>query len=133
MRVRSESLVTGMRIALGVLLCGLMMSACSGTHPEQPPNSEQLIRQGETVFWQYCAECHQRDGSGWGGLYPRLAGNPIITLHDPEPIIVTVLYGQGSMPPFNDRLNPDDIAAVLSYIRNAWGNQAPAVSARQVH
>jgi mono/diheme cytochrome c family protein len=110
----------------------ILVSAC-GTHPEQPFNPEQLISRGEVVYWEYCAECHQRDGSGWSDLYPRLAGNPIVTLHDPVPLIKTVLFGQGSMPAFQDRLNPDDLAAVISYIRNAWGNRALPVSARQVH
>ena len=62
-----------------------------------------------------------------------LAGNPIVTLHDPEPIIDTVAYGQGSMMGFHDKLTSQEIAAILSYIRNAWGNQAPAVSFRQIH
>jgi alcohol dehydrogenase (quinone), cytochrome c subunit len=66
-------------------------------------------------------------------LYPRLAGNPIVTLHDPEPIIDTVVYGQGGMTNFRDKLNNEQIAAVLTYIRNSWGNQAPAVSHRQIH
>lgn len=115
-----------------LVLCGVLFSAC-GTHPEQPFLPDQLIAQGQEVYWEYCSECHQSDGGGWRDLYPRLAGNPIVTLHDPEPVIKTVLFGQGSMPAFQDRLNPDDIAAVISYIRNAWGNKAIAVSARQVH
>jgi cytochrome c6 len=56
-----------------------------------------------------------------------------VTLHDPEPIIDTVLYGQGSMMSFREKLNNQQIAAVLSYIRNTWGNKAPAVSDRQIH
>ncbi len=73
------------------------------------------------------------DGSGWSDLYPRLAGNPIINLVDPEPLINTVTYGQGSMMGFGDRLTSEEIAAILSYIRNSWGNHAPPVSFRQVH
>jgi cytochrome c6 len=119
-------------LILSIVAAVFLVGAC-GTHPEQPFLPDQLISHGETIYWEYCSECHQRDGQGWSTLYPRLAGNPIVTLHDPEPLIKTVLYGQGSMPPFNDRLNPDDLAAVLSYIRNAWGNKAIAISARQVH
>jgi mono/diheme cytochrome c family protein len=73
------------------------------------------------------------DGTGWSTLYPRLAGNPIVTLHDPEPIIETVLYGQGSMMSFREKINNQQIAAFLSYIRNSWGNHASAVSDRQIH
>jgi mono/diheme cytochrome c family protein len=120
-------------IILGsILICALVCS-CAGTHPELPPNPQQLISGGETVYLHYCSECHQRDGNGWMPLYPRFAGNPIIILNDPSPIIETVMYGQGSMPAFRDRLNSDQLAAVLSYIRNAWGNSAPAVSPKQIH
>jgi mono/diheme cytochrome c family protein len=73
------------------------------------------------------------DGTGWSTLYPRLAGNPIVTLHDPQPIIETVTYGQGSMTGFREKLDSYDIAAVLSYIRSSWGNDAVPVSYRQVH
>ncbi len=117
-------LVTGLLV--------LLLAACT-THTERPPNSGQLIQQGGQVYLEFCAECHQTDGTGWSTLFPRLAGNPVVTLHDPEPIIDTVLYGQGSMMGFRDKLNNNQIAAVLSYIRNSWGNHAAAVSPRQIH
>src|SRR4051812_6997065 len=98
---------------------GLILSACNG-HPEQPPNPQQLISRGQQVYLEQCAECHQLDGSGYSNLYPALAGNPLVTLHDPEPVILTVTYGQGSMMSFRSKISGDDIAAVLSYIRNAW-------------
>ncbi len=123
------------RRALVVIACvallGLTLAACA--HPEQPPNPGELIRDGERTYVEYCADCHQRDGSGWMPLYPRFTGNPLIMLHDPEPLIVTVVYGQGSMPSFQNRLSTYEIAAVLTYIRNAWGNSASPVSPRQIH
>ncbi|MCC7450997.1 MAG: cytochrome c [Anaerolineae bacterium] len=121
------------KLMLGLILCGLILAACTSTHPEEPPNKQQLISRGQTVFLEQCAECHQVDGSGWSHLYPKLAGNPIVTLHDAEPIIDTVVYGQGSMMGFREKIPGDDIAAVLSYIRQAWGNDAPPISPRQVH
>jgi mono/diheme cytochrome c family protein len=114
-----------------IILLGLMLGACA--HPENPVNPNELISQGEMLYIEYCAECHQPDGSGWSHLYPQLAGNPIVTLHDPEPIINTLVYGQGSMPSFQQKLNVDQAAAILSYIRNAWGNSASPVSPRQIH
>ena len=119
-------------IVLILLLTGLILAACN-THTERPPEPEKVIHSGERLYVEFCAECHQVDGMGWSTLYPRLAGNPIVTLHDPEPIIDTVTYGQGSMMAFHDRLTSQEIAAILSYIRNAWGNSAPAVSFRQIH
>lgn len=117
---------------LCILLTALTLVACN-THTERPPEPEKVIKSGQRLYLEFCAECHQTDGTGWSDLYPRLAGNPIVTLHDPEPIINTVAYGQGSMMAFHDRLTGEEIAAIISYIRNAWGNHAPAVSFRQIH
>ena len=119
-------------LGLALLWIGLILVACN-SHTERPPDAQKVIRSGQRLYLEFCAECHQTDGTGWSDLYPRLAGNPIVTLHDPEPIIDTVTYGQGSMMGFHDRLTSQQIAAILSYIRNAWGNQAPAVSFRQIH
>lgn len=125
-------MVSGKYFLLAVVLVGIILSACN-SHTERPPEPEKVIHSGEHLYVEFCAECHQVDGMGWSDLYPRLAGNPIVTLHDPEPIIDTVTYGQGSMMAFHDRLTSQEIAAILSYIRNSWGNQAPAVSFRQIH
>jgi alcohol dehydrogenase (quinone), cytochrome c subunit len=100
---------------------------------ERQASADKLMSEGGTLYAEYCAECHQLDGSGWSTLYPRLAGNPIVTLHDPERIILTVTYGQGSMMSFQERLDSHKIAAILTYIRNAWGNHASPVDIRQVH
>jgi mono/diheme cytochrome c family protein len=117
-----------------ILLFGTLLAACTA-HADRPDpiQAQQLIKDGQTLYLEQCAECHQVDGSGWSDLYPKLAGNPIVTLHDPAPIIETVTYGQGSMMSFQYKLRVDEIAAVLSYIRNAWGNHAPPVSPHQVH
>lgn len=120
-------------MALALLLSIVFVLASCNSHTERPPDAQKVIRSGQRLYLEYCAECHQTDGTGWSDLYPRLAGNPIVTLHDPEPIIDTVTYGQGSMMGFGDKLTGQQIAAILSYIRNSWGNHAPAVSFRQIH
>jgi alcohol dehydrogenase (quinone), cytochrome c subunit len=120
--------------ALGLLLVVAELATVGwNSHTDRPTNPAELHSNGQTVYLEYCAECHQTDGTGWSTLYPRLAGNPLVTLHDPEPIITTVKYGQGSMMPFREKLTSQQIAEVLTYIRSAWGNQAPAVSRRQIH
>jgi len=116
-------------IALSI---AVVVTAGWDSHTERPTNSDQLMRLGQLTYVEFCAECHQTDGKGWSTLYPTLAGNPIVTLHDAEPIILTVKYGQGSMAAFGEKLTPDEIAAVLTYIRNSWGNQATPVSRRQI-
>jgi alcohol dehydrogenase (quinone), cytochrome c subunit len=115
----------------GAVLLLLMLAACD-SHTERPSQPEDLIRYGQQIYVANCAACHQADGMGDGSHYPRLAGNPIVTLPDPTPIIVIVSYGQGAMPAFHDTLTSYDIAAVLSYIRNTWGNEAVPVADRQV-
>ncbi len=116
---------------VALLVVAVLISACN-SHTERPPNPQQLIQDGQPLYAQNCAGCHQADGTGQPGKVPRLAGNPVVTLEDPIPVITTVSYGKGSMPGFGDKLDSTQIADILSYIRNAWGNQAPAVSDRQI-
>ena len=118
-------------ILTGALLLSVVLVACN-SKTERPPNKDQLMSEGERIYLEYCAECHQTDGQGWSTLYPNLAGNPIVTLHDPEPIIRTVKYGQGSMMPFREKLSGHQMAAVLTFIRNSWSNSAAPVHWKQV-
>lgn len=118
-------------VFVALLVGGLLTTACD-SHTERPPDPQRLIKDGQPLYAQYCAKCHQPDGSGQPGQVPRLAGNPVVTLEDPIPVITTVVEGKGNMPAFGDQLNDVEIADILSYIRNSWGNQAPAVSNRQI-
>jgi mono/diheme cytochrome c family protein len=122
------------QLFLAFLSATVLLAACN-TRTDLPDkgDSDKLKKDGKVLYVEFCAECHQTDGSGWSTLYPKLAGNPIVTLHDPSPIIQTVAYGQGSMMPFREKLSTYEIAAVLTYIRTSWGNQADPVSWRQVH
>ena len=119
-----------MGVSVGLAL--LLLAGCA-IDTTRPLNPEEVIREGETLYVENCSGCHQSDGRGWAHLYPNLAGNPIVTLHDVEPMVVTVLNGQGSMPAFRTRLSSEEIAAILSYIRNSWGNEAPAITAKHVN
>ncbi len=116
---------------VALLVVALLISACN-SHTELPSNPQQLIQDGQPLYAKNCAGCHQTDGTGQPGKVPQLAGNPLVTLEDPIPVITIVSYGKGSMPEFGDKLDNPQIADILSYIRNAWGNQAPAVSDRQI-
>jgi mono/diheme cytochrome c family protein len=87
--------------------------------------------QGETVYVRECARCHMVDGSGVPGVYPNLAGNPIVTLESPEPTIETVLEGRESMPAFGGTLPVQKLAEVITYVRASWGNHASPVTPAQ--
>lgn len=84
---------------------------------------EQLMAQGETVYNTYCAACHQVNGQGLPPAFPGLAGSAIAT-GPIEAHIDIVLNGKAgtAMAAFGGQLNPVDLAAVITYERNSWGN-----------
>ena len=93
--------------------------------------SSDLFRQGQAVFEDNCAQCHRTNGEGLPATFPALKKNSFV-LGDPQPVIATVLNGRkgtlGQMPTWKDKLNDQQIAAVVTYIRQAWSNHAPAVT-----
>jgi len=90
--------------------------------------TRQLIQRGEEIYSTVCIACHQPDGKGIDGIYPALAGNPLITLEDPTYFTSVVLTGRGGMPRFNGTYDDEEIASVVTYVRQAWENDASAVS-----
>ena len=94
---------------------------------------DDLFQKGKTFFETEgnCVDCHRLNGQGLPGTYPALDGDPFVT-GQPRPVIATVLNGRkgnlGEMPSWKDKLDDTQIAAVVTYIRHAWSNQAPAVS-----
>ena len=90
-----------------------------------------MFRQGKQVFEDNCAQCHRANGEGLPGTFPALNGDPFVT-GDPAPVLATVLNGRkgkfGQMPTWKDRLDDVQVAAVVTYIRQAWSNQASGVS-----
>lgn len=95
-------------------------------------NEEELINQGEDIYATQCAKCHQLSGRGMGSAFPALRDSDIVTAEDPAAAIDTVIHGREAMPSFENVLSPEEIAAVVSYIRNAWDNDASAVNPQEV-
>ena len=86
---------------------------------------DELMGRGEQTFGAVCASCHQPDGSGNPPVFPALAGNQQM-LDDIDWHIDRVINGVSgaAMPAFRNTLNPVEIASVVTYARNAWGNDA---------
>jgi mono/diheme cytochrome c family protein len=117
----------------------------SGSETAKPvAASDQAMKQGAAIFGDECAACHTGHGTGRPNLFPSLAGSPSVQSKDPTSLIRIVLAGTRSvgteqaptspaMPGFGWLLNNSQAAAVLTYIRNSWGNAAPAVGAGQVN
>lgn len=84
---------------------------------------EELMARGKQSYNAVCASCHQPDGSGNPPAFPALAGNQAL-MDDRERHIDVVVNGVSgaAMPAFRSTLNPVEIAAVITYERNAWGN-----------
>ena len=110
--------------------------------------SEQALAQGARVYEQQCAQCHGAQGQGVRGndgqwAYPALAGNNTVLQGVPANLVQAVLHGgfgpttaghprPFGMPPFVLELSGEEIADLLTYVRNAWGNDAAPVSALDV-
>jgi mono/diheme cytochrome c family protein len=102
---------------------------------------------GEALYKDRCAACHGADGEGGnaatGVVYVPLAGNRKVLLESPANLIHIVVNGgfppttagnprPYGMPPFGPSLTDAEIAVLTTYVRGAWGNSAPAVSALDV-
>jgi cytochrome c oxidase subunit 2 len=85
----------------------------------------ELMAQGETVYNTYCAACHMVNGQGIPPAFPALAGSQVaITAEGRNTHIERVLYGKSgtAMAAFGSTLSAADLAAVITYERNAFGN-----------
>jgi mono/diheme cytochrome c family protein len=107
---------------------------------------EILFASGQRLYGVYCSVCHQPGGQGAPGQFPPLAQSEWVDTPGDDRLIRIVLDGlQGpitvrgqtynlAMPPFGDLLRDEEVAAILTYIRQnqIWGNNAPAVSPDRV-
>jgi mono/diheme cytochrome c family protein len=100
---------------------------------------DRTMEHGAHIYERHCAQCHGANGEGVPRIYPALAGNrSILTEVAVNPI--RIVYAGGfppstagnprpfGMPPFYQDLSDYDVAAVVTYIRRSWGNDAPPVS-----
>jgi cytochrome c6 len=116
---------------LRFFLIGLMLAA--GAAYAQDPGD--LVKRGQQIFADDCAQCHLKSGRGLPGTFPALDKNPFV-VGDPRPVLATVLNGRkgalGQMPTWKDKLDNHQVAAVVTYIRQAWSNRAPGVTPAMV-
>ena len=84
---------------------------------------DELVERGESVYQSICSSCHQAEGQGSPPAFPALANNEQL-INDVDWHLDRVVNGVSgaAMPAFRSTLNPVEIAAVVTYTRNAWGN-----------
>lgn len=104
---------------------------------------ERSMRAGAAVYSDSCTACHYARGQGSPGLFPPLAGSAVTQQSDPAAVIRLTLAGGRagptptrpspiSMPAFAWKLTDQEVADVVTYVRNSWGNRASPVSADDV-
>jgi mono/diheme cytochrome c family protein len=105
--------------------------------------SGDATRRGALLYLDNCAACHRPDGRGYEGVFPSLAGNPVVESDNPLSLVSIVLLGsktsrtsmtpaQFAMPAFAWRLTDQDAADIISFIRSSWGNNAKPIEAPKV-
>lgn len=133
-RMKHQSgLALVLTILFGLLSAGSLLAGCSN---EPPPGS------GAEIYARYCATCHQADGNGIEGAFPPLTGTEWAN-GDKGRLIRLVLYGmQGPIEvggkSYNNVMTPhgfltdEQVAAVLTFVRSSFENDAEAVTADEV-
>lgn len=126
------------------------MAAYLKSLPAEPAKAQEfrrdeaVIKAGERIYAKQCVDCHGSKGEGQPPHYPPLAGNRSITMPASVNAIRIVLNGgfppgtagnprPYGMPPYSHVLDDAEVAAVVTYIRASWGNQAAPVSAAEVN
>ena len=104
------------KIVFGVLGSTLLGATVAVAQPVVDP---VFFGQGEQLYQDHCALCHQDAGTGNPPTFPALSGND--RLENRGRIVSTIRQGTATMPPFPD-LTAEEIASVATYIRTAWGN-----------
>ena len=109
--------------------------AAAADDPNKPGTLKELVARGEKVYAANCVACHQATGQGTPAMKaPALAGNKFVDRRRRQAPIDTVLNGRPNtaMQAFKQQLSDTDIAAVITYARNSWGNKASDVQPAEV-
>jgi mono/diheme cytochrome c family protein len=132
-----------MKAARELLMLGLLCFGLNGFSQTGKPISKYVMDNGKAVYLSRCLACHQVDGGGVPRLNAPLDGASAVIAADKAKLIRIVLKGysdrveidgeyySNNMAPHAD-LNNQQIADVLTYIRNSWSNKASAVTAAEV-
>ncbi|WP_347557313.1 cytochrome c [Robbsia sp. KACC 23696] len=105
--------------------------------------SGQANETGARIYMDSCAACHRLNGQGQTRVFPSLANNPMVLHDNPDSLIAVILAGSRlpstaaapsdlAMPPFKWRYDDNEVAALATFVRGAWGNHAEAVTASEV-
>jgi cytochrome c oxidase subunit 2 len=99
--------------------------AAAAEDPNKKWELAELRARGEKIYAANCVACHQANGKGVPGAFPALDGSKVVNgpLADNLAIVLNGKTGT-AMQAFGKQLSATDLAAVVTYLRNAWGNKA---------
>jgi cytochrome c551 len=140
-----------MRIKAGRALCFLVaafwfLSVSCSTKSDSPDTSSAKFRQyfvhGEQLYIKHCSNCHQKNGTGLGRLYPPLKSADFVAQNS-EKVICLIRYGkkgevivngiQFNKPmPGVSSLSDLEVAEITTYISNNWGNERGMIEVKDV-
>ena len=148
--MKLQLLALGLLVALGACAKSSDSGSASSTATNAPVVTDAATAAGVTdtdgggkVYQTNCSSCHQANGTGVTGVFPPLAGNPIVT-GDSKQLIHIVKYGltgkivvlgqnyNGMMPNWGQQISNAEIAEAITYIRSSWGNKSSAVTEAEV-
>ena len=116
----------------------------SASIDDSPAVPADVMELGARIYKARCAECHGERGEGGAAAYPPLAGHRTVTMPSAANLVKVIVHGgfpattpgnprPYGMPPFGQSLSDPEIAAVASFVRRSWGNDAPGVSTFDVN
>jgi mono/diheme cytochrome c family protein len=111
------------------LIIGTLGAFAQDGSGEAPAVDQALFDQGEELYRANCVICHQNTGAGNPPTFPALAGNE--NLQNLDLIVLNIHQGQNAMPPF-PQFDATQVAALATYVRNAWDNAFGGVDVGQV-
>ena len=110
----------------GAATAGEWVRSLKSELPSVAPNMThvELMRRGKDRYLEVCAVCHRADGLGLPPMFPALKGSSLSVGRPVSRHIDIILKGVPgtAMQAFSDQLSDEDIAAIVTYERNAWGN-----------
>ena len=103
--------------------------AAAADDPNKTWDAAELKSRGEKVFNGNCAACHQANGAGVPNAFPSLVNSKVVLGAKGDQIAMVLAGRKGqfmptSVMPAQNMLSDVDIAAAITYSRNAWGNKA---------
>jgi nitrite reductase (NO-forming) len=121
-----------MKLRLNLLFAAMLSLAATAAMAASAPDAATLAK-GHSLFENNCSACHQAHGEGMPGVFPNLAKSDFLAA-DPQRAVHFVLHGHtgqitvngvtydGSMPDVGANLSNQDVADILTYVLNSWGN-----------